>query len=149
MAESRLKYFGWGREGEAMTPEEEASTLGSYRNLFAVSAFQNVQVPPLDAVALRPARLIPPPTLAAICSAERYDRAAHAFGKSYRDTVLGMLNDYASAPDIVAYPRTQQEIVDVMDWAVYRQAILVPFGGGVLMVIVGLIKQAMGGQRTS
>ena len=130
MAEVRLKYFGWGREGEAMMPEEEASTLAFYRSLFAVSAFQSVPIPSLDAVALRPPRLVPPPTLAAICSAERYDRAAHAFGKSYQDTVLGMLNDYASAPDIVAYPRTQQEIVAVMDWAADGHAMLVPFGGG-------------------
>ena len=130
MTARRLKYFGWGREGEAMTPEEEAFALGTYRDLFGVEEFTSVPVPDLDAVALRAPRLSPPTALAGICSAERYDRAAHAFGKSYQDTVLGMLNDYASAPDVVAYPRHEQDVADLMDWAAGAGAMLVPFGGG-------------------
>ena len=31
MADARLKHFGWGREGEAMTPEEESFVLERYR----------------------------------------------------------------------------------------------------------------------
>ena len=130
MTERRLKHFGWGREGEAMTPEEEAFALRTYRDLFGVEEFTAVPVPDLDAVALRAPRLSPPPALAGICSAERYDRAAHAFGKSYQDTVLGLLNDYASAPDVVAYPRHEQDVADLMDWAAGAGAMLVPFGGG-------------------
>jgi hypothetical protein len=29
MAEQRLKHFGWGREGEGMTPAEETAALDS------------------------------------------------------------------------------------------------------------------------
>jgi alkyldihydroxyacetonephosphate synthase len=130
MTERRLKYFGWGSEGEEMTPEEEAFALRVYRNLFAVSEFESWLVPALDEVVLRPPRLSPPSSLAVICSTARYDRAAHAFGKSYQDTVLGMLNDYSSAPDIVAYPRNEQDIKDIMEWTASARAMLVPFGGG-------------------
>ena len=130
MAAGRLKHFGWGREGEAMTAEEESFALGTYQRLFGVSEYETVPVPPLEAVALRPARLVPPASLGACCRTERYDRAAHAFGKSYQDTVLGLRNDYASAPDVVAYPRSEAEIVAVMDWAAGAGAMLVPFGGG-------------------
>ena len=130
MTASRLKYFGWGREGEAMTPEEELFALQTYRDLFGVGEFASVPVPDLDAVALRASRLSPPTALAGVCSVERYDRAAHAFGKSYQDTVLGMLNDYASAPDVVAYPRHERDVSDLMDWAAGAGAMLVPFGGG-------------------
>ncbi|MBN9507613.1 MAG: FAD-binding oxidoreductase, partial [Alphaproteobacteria bacterium] len=59
-----------------------------------------------------------------------YHRAAHAFGKSYQDTVLGMLGDYASAPDVVAYPADEAQVRAVMDWAGGAGAALVPFGGG-------------------
>ena len=31
MTGPRLKYFGWGREGEGMTAEEEAFVLARYR----------------------------------------------------------------------------------------------------------------------
>jgi alkyldihydroxyacetonephosphate synthase len=130
MTQNRLKYFGWGREGEAMTPEEEAFALRNYRNLFSVSDFESVPVPSLDSIKLRAPRVSPPPALAAICSTDRYDRAAHAFGKSYQDTVFGMVNDYASAPDIVAYPRNEQQIIDILNWATKTRTLLLPFGGG-------------------
>ncbi len=130
MAQNRLKYFGWGREGEGMTPEEEAFALRNYCNLFNVSDFGSVPVPPLESIKLRPPRVSPPPALAPICSADRYDRAAHAFGKSYQDTVLGMVNDYTSAPDIVAYPRNEQEIIGILDWTTKTRTLLLPFGGG-------------------
>ena len=130
MTARRLKYFGWGREGEAMTPEEESFALQTYRDLFGIGEFAAVPVPDLDAVALRAPRLSPPTALAGVCSVERYDRAAHAFGKSYQDTVLGMLNDYASAPDVVAYPRHERDAADLMDWAAGAGAMLLPFGAG-------------------
>ena len=44
----------------------------------------------LDDVELRPSRLTPPAALAAVCSAERRDRASHTYGKSYRDVVRGL-----------------------------------------------------------
>ncbi len=130
MPQSRLKFFGWGREGEGMTSEEEAFALQGYRERFGVDEFECLPVPTLDEVQLRAARIGPPASLAAFCRTKHYDRAAHAFGKSYPDTVRGMLNDYASAPDVVAYPRTEQEVAAVVDWAGGAQAMLVPFGGG-------------------
>ncbi|MBV8576629.1 MAG: FAD-binding oxidoreductase, partial [Acetobacteraceae bacterium] len=130
MAERRLKFFGWGREGEGMTPAEEAFALRVYRERFGVHDFPSIPVPTLEEVRLRSPRLTPPASLAAICSTERYDRAAHAFGKSFPDTVRGMLNEYETAPDAVAYPRTEQEVAEVMDWAGSAGAVLIPFGGG-------------------
>lgn len=130
MSEHQLKYFGWGLEGEAASPEEEAFALSTYEALFGVSTFETLPVPTLEAVALRAPRLVPPAHLAGICSTERRDRAAHAFGKSYQDTVLGLLNDYTSAPDVVAYPRNEQDVAGVLGWAADAKAIAVPFGGG-------------------
>ncbi len=87
-------------------------------------------MPTLADVRLRAPRIAPPATLAAICSTETYDRAAHAHGKGFTDAVLAMLNDFASAPDVVAYPANEQDIAAVMDWAGSAGAALIPFGGG-------------------
>ncbi|MBV8564861.1 MAG: FAD-binding oxidoreductase [Methylobacteriaceae bacterium] len=130
MAGSRLKFFGWGCEGEGMTPEEEAFALKIHRERFGVEEFASLPVPGLDELRLRAPRLRPPASLAALCSTERYDRAAHAFGKSYPDTARGMLNDYESAPDVVAFPATEGDVAAVMDWTGTAGAMLVPFGGG-------------------
>ena len=64
MTGHRLKVFGWGRENEAMTPDEEAFALRTYQTLFGVSTFETVPVPTLDTLALRRPRLTPPTPLA-------------------------------------------------------------------------------------
>ena len=45
MSERRLKHFGWGREGEGLTPEEEGFALERYRRLFAVDRFDERSPP--------------------------------------------------------------------------------------------------------
>ena len=130
MSGARLKHYGWGREDEGMTAEEQAFVLGRYHAKFAHDAFETKAVPRLEDLALRAPRVAPPTSLAAFCKSERYDRVAHAYGKSYPDYVRAMLGDYDSAPDVVAYPRNEAEISAVMDWAGGVSASLTPFGGG-------------------
>jgi hypothetical protein len=113
-----------------MTAEEEAFALGVHRRRFSISEFDSIAVPTLADVRLRAPRIAPPAALAAICSTETYDRAAHAHGKGFTDAVRAMLNDFASAPDAVAYPANEQDIAAVMDWAGSAGAVLIPFGGG-------------------
>ena len=38
----------------------------------------------------------------------------------------GLVGDYSNAPDVVAYPRTEEEIVAVLDWAGGAQASVTP-----------------------
>ena len=117
MSAARLKHYGWGREGEGMTAQEQEFILGLYRNKFSCGAFETVAIPRLEDIKLHEPRVAPPASLSAFCSSERYDRIAHAYGKSYPDYVRAMLGDYACAPDVVAYPRDETEIAAVMDWA--------------------------------
>ena len=130
MSGARLKHYGWGREDEGMTAEEQAFVLGRYHAKFARDAFETKAVPRLEDLALRAQRVALPSSLAAFCTSERYDRVAHTYGKSYPDYVRAMLGDYDSTPDVVAYPRNEAEISAVMDWAGGVSASLTPFGGG-------------------
>ena len=130
MAQPRLKHFGWGREGEGITPEEEAFVWARIKERFRIDEFAEVKPPRLDEIELHPPRVKPPASLAPIASTERYDRAAHTYGKSYPDYVRGLLGDYAAAPDIVVYPRNEHDVAAVLDWAEAAQASVTPFGGG-------------------
>ena len=87
-------------------------------------------MPRLDGLTLPAPRVAPPASLDAFCTTERYDRAAHTYGKSYPDYVRAMLGHYDCAPDVVAYPRNEAEISAVMDWAESCRRRLAPFGGG-------------------
>jgi alkyldihydroxyacetonephosphate synthase len=130
MPESRLKHFGWGREGERVTAEEESSVLDRYRRLFGVDRFDDKPVPELPDLKLPTPRVAPPASLAPICSTDLYDRARHTYGKSYPDTVRGLEGDYAAAPDVVSYPRAENDVVALLDWAEGIDASVIPFGGG-------------------
>jgi len=145
MNAARLKHFGWGREGEGMTPDEESFVLSRTRERFGVGSFDERQPPELADIALHPPRLAPPAVLAPYCSVEHYDRLAHSYGKSFPDTVRGLAGDYASAPDVVAYPRNETEVAAVMDWAGGAQAVLTPFGGG--SSVVGGVEPKIDGTR--
>jgi hypothetical protein len=87
VTQPRLKHFGWGREGEGLTPAEEAFVLGRIGQLFGPLAEGKVKPPRLEDIKLAPPRLDPPPSLP-FCSTALYDRAAHTYGKSFPDYVM-------------------------------------------------------------
>jgi alkyldihydroxyacetonephosphate synthase len=143
MADRRLKHFGWGREGEGLTAEEESAALDRYRRLFGIDRFDERTPPTLSEIALRRPRIAPPPGLAPYCSSEHYDRVAHTYGKSFSDYARGLAGLYDNAPDVVAYPRSEAEVGAVVDWAAGAQAALIPFGAG--SSVVGGIEPAIDG----
>jgi len=143
MTEPRLKHFGWGREGEGLTAEEERTALARYRRLFGVDRFDERNPPALSEIDLRKPRITPPPALAESCSSEPYDRIAHTYGKSFTDYARGLAGLYDNAPDAVAYPRNEAEVTAVADWAAGAQAALIPFGAG--SSVVGGVEPAIDG----
>ncbi len=84
----------------------------------------------LSDIVLRPARVVPPAAAPGPWSAEPWDRAEHTLGKSYRDLVRGLARDYHHPPDLVAYPESEAQIADWLDWAGAEAVAVIPFGGG-------------------
>ena len=38
--------------------------------------------------------------------------------------------DFHNPPDVIAYPRTEQDIVDLFDWCSRQNLAVIPYGGG-------------------
>ena len=77
MTQLRMKYFGWGREGESLTAAEEAFVLeriqqGLTALLTATSNRRGLRTSSLN----HPVMLNPPASLP-FCSTGLYDRASH------------------------------------------------------------------------
>src|SRR5208282_98332 len=89
MTQPRLKHFGWGREGEGLTPAEQAFVFGRIEQQVGPPADGEVKPPRLEDIKLEPPRLDPPASLP-FCSTSHYDRAAHTYGKSFPDYVRGL-----------------------------------------------------------
>jgi alkyldihydroxyacetonephosphate synthase len=127
MNERRLKFWGWGYEGDG--PNEDAQrrlcerTAQRFGRALALA-------PRLEEIALRPPRVKPPAALAQICASDAYDRAAHHYGKSFRDMVRGFRRHYPNPPDVVAYPRTEQEVIAILEWCDSARLAAIPYGGG-------------------
>ena len=130
-AAKRLKYWGWGYEGEGLSTRDRDDLLSTLAGGFGVRGRgAGGGPPPIGEIELRAPRLDPPPGLGAICTQEPYERILHSFGQSQPDSIRIFSGDFAHAPDAVAYPRNEAEVVALMEWAGEAGAALVPYGGG-------------------
>ncbi len=123
-----LCFWGWGYADEHL----EAAEITRLREL--ITLVGGVGEPgPTPAVAdyeLRAPRITVPGRLEHLFSSLPYDRITHALGKSFGDLVRMQLRDVRHAPDLVAFPRNEEDIAALMDFASSCGAALVPFGGG-------------------
>lgn len=130
----RQLYWGWGYEDEFPTGE---SLRRQVADLVAATGFGSADVEeptPIEKVVLPPPRLAPPPGLAAICSIDTHDRSRHAHGMSYRDLLRAVRGRIDNPPDVVAFPRDEQEVEAVLEWCEAANAAAVPYGGGTSVV---------------
>ena len=70
----------------------------------------------MTALPIPPSRVAAPASLAELASDDLEDRAAHSHGKAFRDVVRNLHGDLTQAPDLVLRPRTEGDVVDVLDW---------------------------------
>jgi len=145
MTERRRKFWGWGWEGEGPNDEQQGKIAEILAQRYALRNIEVRSAPRLDELALRAPRLTPPPTLREICSTAPYDRAGHTYGKSFRDIVRAFDRDFSNPPDIVAFPRNEQEVVDVLTWCGEAGAVAIPYGGG--SSVVGGVEAPAAGAR--
>jgi alkyldihydroxyacetonephosphate synthase len=75
-----------------------------------------------------------PSSLTEICSTDDHERCLHAYGRSYADILRAFRGRFEHPPDVVARPRTEREVADLLDWAGTAGAAVIPFGGGTSVV---------------
>jgi alkyldihydroxyacetonephosphate synthase len=127
---ARRKFWGWGREGEGLGAAEVEGLGATFANRLGLDGVRVQQPPRVEELDLAAPRLKPPESIAALISADPYDRAAHTYGRSFRDLVRAFHRDYAHAPDLVAFPHDERDVVAILDWCSAEGAAAIPFGGG-------------------
>ena len=124
----QLCFWGWGYEDAGLSEAEQTHVVNLATQLGASSA--PGATPQLDEFELRAPRIEPPAALAPILSDTPYDRITHGYGKSFADLVRMQQRDMPNPPDYVAFPRTEDDIDRLMEFAASSGAALIPFGGG-------------------
>jgi len=126
----RIKHWGWGYEDEQASPEELRASARFLREHLGFGSEELETPVPLESIELPEPRLEAPRRLAAICSHETYERARHAYGRSYRDVIRAFRGRFENPPDLVACARDESDVEAVLEWAAGAGAAVIPFGGG-------------------
>ncbi len=136
MAGRARNRWGWGFEDAVVTREEALAAAPGVPALLGFPAPRELEDPvALEQVALPDPRVAPPDgALAAVCSQQRLARATHAHGKSYLDTIRALRGVYEHVPDVVARPRDEHEVEELLAWAAGANVAVIPYGGGTSVV---------------
>ncbi len=124
-----LKFWGWGYEDEQLTDDENELVVSTVK-LFAPDGAVELPPPRVEEFELPPSKLNPPASLEPIISTLPYDRLVHTYGKSYADLARMLLREVPNAPDCVAFPRTEHDILNIFSYADEHSLAVIPFGGG-------------------
>src|SRR5262245_44847379 len=122
-------WWGWGWEHRALDTAA-CGALARRIGAFIPLDGRLAPIPGAGGLDLRPSRLDPPDALASLCRADGYARAAHTYGKAYRDVVRNLRGELPIPPDQVAYPRDEADVVALLEWAGAARAAVIPYGGG-------------------
>ena len=122
-------WWGWGWE-DAAVAGTELETLAAMIGGLSGAAPELHHPPPVNALALRPPRVTPPPALARLCDSDPLSRAAHTHGKAFRDVARNLLGRLQHPPDVVARPRSEADVVALLDWCSSAGLATIPYGGG-------------------
>jgi alkyldihydroxyacetonephosphate synthase len=126
----RRKHWGWGFEDQQPTPAEvraSAPALAAHLGMTLVEVEDPVALEQLE---LPLPRVLPPASLAKICSGDAHARASHALGKSYSDVVRGFRGRFDHPPDFVVRPRQETDVERVLEWCSHEHVAAIPYGGG-------------------
>jgi alkyldihydroxyacetonephosphate synthase len=120
-------WWGWGWQDAAVGEVERAGLVARLPPHWVADP---LPIPDIDDLELRAPRVRPPGSLARLCTVHPHVRAAHTYGKAYRDVIRALRGELDAAPDLVAFPESEEQIVDLLDWAGEENVAVIPYGGG-------------------
>src|SRR5215212_11467985 len=121
----RRSIWMYGLESEQPTEAQRREQAAALSKRLGTT-IEPVPIPSVDELQMRAPRIAPPDALAAFCFRDNYERAVHTKG----DRLQEIRGVFANPPDVVAHPRTEQELEAVLDWCSSSGHAAIPYGGG-------------------
>ena len=126
----KRKFWGWGYADELLSAEEEKNIDSRIAKTFQLDDIETLPIPKVEDIELPKSRVVAPSTLTKVLSEDKEERLNHTYGKSFPDAARSLLKDFSSPPDLVAFPNTEDELINVMDWCDESNIAVIPYGGG-------------------
>lgn len=130
MTARKLRFSGWGFEDQVPDEAEKKHLQETWARYFKQTHYEATPAPSAEEIKLRPPRVKAPATLATVCTDDHDERLLHCYGKSVHDFARMLRRDFSNPPDLIALPRNEQDVIDVLDWCDQINAIVIPYGGG-------------------
>jgi alkyldihydroxyacetonephosphate synthase len=127
---ARRKFWGWGREDEGLSPAEVTELGKTFAERFGGGGIRVHEPPTIGELDFKAPRLTPPPSLAGRLTDDPYERAAHTYGKSIRDLIRALRRNFDNAPDLVAFPQDERDVLSILEWCSDVGAAAIPYGSG-------------------
>lgn len=126
----KRKFWGWGLADQVVSADEQEMLGQSIATRYPHASLKAVAAPQVSDFELRAPRIAVPQTLAHIVTDDTEERLIHAYGKSFADCARMLMRHVPNPPDLIAYPRTEEDISVLLDWADTNNVAVIPFGGG-------------------
>ncbi|MEM6800815.1 MAG: FAD-linked oxidase C-terminal domain-containing protein [Bacteroidota bacterium] len=126
----KRSYWGWGYTDFEVPQESVQHFKNVLKASLQIKEFDPYEPKKVDELALRKPRFKLASDLEDICSSSNYERARHSYGKAFRDILRGVQGYFPNPPDYVAFPKSEEDIIRLMDFASKNGISLIPVGGG-------------------
>ncbi len=127
-------FWAWGYEDRQLDDERRKQIAEHLPMVLGFTASDLLPLPELDEVEVPASRLEVPSALADLITTAREPRIRRTYGRAYRDIVRGFRKDFAAAPDAVATPKSEEDVVRILEHCSSQDIAVVPYGGGTSVV---------------
>eukprot|EP01083_Nonionella_stella_P168586 569537_1 len=138
MNDNRLSFWGWGRTIPPKLSNAIRESKSRFLNLFGIDPQKDLfPIPSLHNISLQNPRFTIKHQHALsniIISHAKEDRIQHTYGRSTKDYIRMIMEDYSIAPDYVAYPQSTAQIETLLEYCVDHHIAAVTYGGGTSVV---------------
>ena len=132
-----MKWWGWGHEDVSFSDVDKPKLWPYLSGELGLKQVEPTPPVKFDDVHL-PAAKENAPFITALrdalahdqFSVDKKDRLIHAAGKAFRDLFRLRRGQVDFAPDLIAYPASEADVVAIVKAAHEHNAVLIPFGGG-------------------
>lgn len=122
-------FWGWGWADFRLS-EPETGLIDGIARAFGRDPSKIAPEPQVADFDLRAPRIYAPESLADIVSDAAHERLSHSFGKSTADNIRMVMRAVPEPVDLVAFPKTEDQIAALLDWAGSNDIAVIPYGGG-------------------
>jgi len=129
-----LSFWGWGYADRFPDQQSRGALAEQVAALLGFQPLELAEPPAVADIHVPDTRLDIPPEFKAFATDNAINRAAHTYGKSYRDIIRGLSGNFDKAPDLIVFPRDENDVIAVLDWCSREEIAVVPFGGGTSVV---------------